>query len=608
MFIPTRPALLQRAVLLTGLLVGCCQLAVAAVLDDVGYSALVAELQGNVPSAASIRVFQVEAGSNWFPDTAGSEFSGKTITSASLIPSPGPSSHATSVGQRFYGNSASIAQSLSLIAVHSQQSWVANQLGIYGIAPPSPVLQRVINHSWVSNGLLDGGGQFSVQDTSRLLRFSDWLSNVDEVVQVFAMNNGGTQVPVMSSAMNGISVGRSDAMHPWSAFALDSLYTGDRSAADLVVPEMATSYATPFVASAAAQLIAAGLTNPGWSDDATATRFGLPVRNAERSETIKAALMAGAARRTSNTAGADIADYRASSTYQTTNGLDTRYGAGQLDVYQSYLLLSAGESASQQDGGPAAVGFDGFDHDPAFGGLSGSNSVGSYGIGEAIQQVELAATLAWNIDIAGGSPFDETALRYGLELVLIDETDATEVASSLSSVDNTQSVWFELQPMHTYRLEVRVAASQLPFLWDYSLAWTTRPAPIQDADGDGLMDSVESFSSDQDKDGLPDYLDSDSDNNGMADAVEAISVYFPFDTDGDGVPDYADLDNDNDGVHDIFEIGTGTFAADLNNNGLADYLESTYFSPQFDLPLPPIAALALLLLCTAAVRCARPAH
>ncbi len=576
-------------------------------LDDLGYTALLAEL-GSMPDAAAVRVFQVEGGSNWFPDTAIAEFAGKSISSASLIPSPGPSAHASSVGQRFYGSQSSVAQSLSLVSVHSQQSWVANQLGIYGISPPAPVLQRVVNHSWVSNGLLNGEGQFSPQDTSRLLRYADWLSNIDEVVQVFALNNGSIEVPVMSGAMNGISVGRSDALHPWSTFALDSLYTADRSAADLVVPESATSYATPYVAGAAAQLIAAGLANPGWSEAATSTRFGLPVRNAERSETIKAALMAGAARRTSNSAGVDIADYRVSVSDQTSNGLDRRYGAGQLDLRQSYQLLSAGESASQQDGGPAEVGFDGFDHDPEFGGLSGSNAVGSYRVGKAIQQVELAATLAWHVDVTGGTPFDETASLYGLELVLVDETDGVDVVISASAADNSQTVWFELVPMHSYRLEVRVAASQPAFLWDYSLAWTTRPAPVQDADGDGLMDSVESFTSDLDKDGKPDYLDSDSDNNGMADAVEAISVYFPFDTDGDGIPDYADLDNDNDGVHDIFEIGKGTFAADLNNNGLADYLESTYFSPQYDLPLPRGTAGVLLLLFTWLGYRARPGH
>ncbi|HEY8941689.1 MAG TPA: thrombospondin type 3 repeat family protein, partial [Cellvibrio sp.] len=102
---------------------------------------------------------------------------------------------------------------------------------------------------------------------------------------------------------------------------------------------------------------------------------------------------------------------------------------------------------------------------------------------------------------------------------------------------------------------------------------------------------------DNDGDGLPNYLDRDSDNDGIADGVEAgasgrdsdgdgIDDAFdvdqtggvdangdgvddavkPRDSDGDGIPDYLDLDSDNDGIYDVVEAGL----PDENWDGMAD--------------------------------------
>lgn len=96
---------------------------------------------------------------------------------------------------------------------------------------------------------------------------------------------------------------------------------------------------------------------------------------------------------------------------------------------------------------------------------------------------------------------------------------------------------------------------------------------------------------DSDGDGFPDYLDIDSDNDGIPDNVEAQTtagylppsgldvngngvddVYelngnlgiFPVDTDGDSLPDYLDEDSDNDGVPDSIE------GNDHNHDGIPD--------------------------------------
>lgn len=112
-----------------------------------------------------------------------------------------------------------------------------------------------------------------------------------------------------------------------------------------------------------------------------------------------------------------------------------------------------------------------------------------------------------------------------------------------------------------------------------------------DSDNDGIPDRVEALPrggdgapADTDRDGTPDYRDLDSDDDGMSDADEsASSDGLPPDTDGDGYADYRDGDSDNDGIPDLVETGTDTDGdgipdyRDLDSDGdaLADSLERT---------------------------------
>ncbi|WP_340076728.1 gliding motility-associated C-terminal domain-containing protein [Leptobacterium sp. I13] len=115
-----------------------------------------------------------------------------------------------------------------------------------------------------------------------------------------------------------------------------------------------------------------------------------------------------------------------------------------------------------------------------------------------------------------------------------------------------------------------------------------------DSDGDGIVDALEG-SGDTDGDGIPDFMDIDSDNDGIPDNVEAQTTegYIPpsgIDSDSDGLddaydnplneglipintdntdlPDYLDDDTDNDGVPDAIE------GNDFNHDGIADNIFS----------------------------------
>ena len=97
-----------------------------------------------------------------------------------------------------------------------------------------------------------------------------------------------------------------------------------------------------------------------------------------------------------------------------------------------------------------------------------------------------------------------------------------------------------------------------------------------DSDNDGIYDVVEGGNGDQDTngDGVIDSNDTgftDTDNDGMADGTDGTT---PSDTDGDNIPDYLDIDSDNDGIFDVVEGGDG--ASDTNNDGVVDSNDTGY--------------------------------
>jgi hypothetical protein len=99
-----------------------------------------------------------------------------------------------------------------------------------------------------------------------------------------------------------------------------------------------------------------------------------------------------------------------------------------------------------------------------------------------------------------------------------------------------------------------------------------------DSDNDGINDLTESGNNgliDMNSDGVVDGPDADGD--GIQDSADANDAVFgdpettdiPKDTDGDGVPDFRDLDSDNDGINDLTESGN-TGLSDTNSDGVVD--------------------------------------
>jgi len=470
--------------------------------DDIGYWDLVDAVGSALPQGADVIFTQIEAplDGNWMPDADHSEFIGKTITDRTGG-ATGDSSHATIVGYLLYGNISSLSPEALQIDIYEANNWVG--IGFLGtgytlagkpfqphydhsvypwiLASPS----RVANHSWI--------GTTSGSDP---LRRMDFVVETDEFIQVVAVNNNSTTGTLWNSAFNTIAVGRTNGGYPQTTLHIDSVYHAGLTRPHIVAPKNTTSDAAPIAASSCALLVEAG-TDPVLSADPvaqyTTNRNNRIIYNAERSEVIKAALMAGADRITHNTTTSDLLNYRNPSN-RSNNGLDLRYGAGQLNIYQSYTIITSGEQNSKEDNPSqnGQIGWKGFDYDPEFGGLNNSNSVATYLFEADSDHRRLYASLVWNIDIAGGdwNDFNNSATLRNMDLVLSDTTapDASLIlAASQSETENSEHLWVSLLPGHSYQL--RVSAQGDPFLWDYALAW--RIQTPGDTDQDQLPDDWE---------------------------------------------------------------------------------------------------------------------
>jgi hypothetical protein len=253
-------------------------------------------------------------------------------------------------------------------------------------------------------------------------------------------------------------------------------------------------------------------------------RAGIVVRNAERSATIRAALMAGADRITHNSTSTNLSAYRGTPANRTGNGLDRRYGAGQLNIRNSYWIIAGGEQNSSEDGNASgAVAARGFDYDPHFGGLNGSNVTGTYALPVQSQASILTATLAWNLAVAGGSAngFDPTATLRDLDLQLVDlDNGQAVIASSASTIENTESIWLVVPANARYGLRVTRAGS---FDWHYALAWQL----LQDTDGDAVYNEQDNCLNvanvsqlDADGDGYGNICDGDINNSNLTTATD----------------------------------------------------------------------------------------
>ncbi len=450
-------------------------------IEDIDFNKLVAIVGSSLPNGSGVPISLVEAikitkdgggtvlTRSYKPDPSLAQFlalSDPNMESVTFIdgsnndcggastPCIGFSTHAGGQAQNFFGNTKSISPAANLVTLYEANDYLESVLRAPNGAPPISQNFRVQNFSWV--GDYDDTPSTPRTPTelanniSALRRF-DFLIERDNVTAVVGLNNGATKPvpPLLAQSYNAIALGVSDADHSTGFTDLPGYGLG-RSKPDLVMPQTTTSTATSSTSSVAAFLhsVVAGT-------------------DAAKSETMKAILMAGATKN----------EFPAWSR-TTTQPLDVTYGAGEVNVYNSYVITQGGRFAGDSSV-PTPVASHGWDYQTITG---GSELKYLFSIPEGSTATELSILLDWNIDIPTGFN-SQTLADFSLDL---KDSLGQSIQASNSPLDNVEHLYLTNLGPGEYTLSVSSNMTH-----DFGLAWRTSTLfdiASADFDEDGDVD------------------------------------------------------------------------------------------------------------------------
>lgn len=357
------------------------------------------------------------------------------------------SAHADSVAGNFYGNGSGMAPQVSHVDNYDAD-YFYNQF----IANAQSISARVVNQSFIfANG--DSSHLPTNQEQTIDSTYDDFAIQYGTLF-VSGAGNGGTVYPA-ATCYNGIGVG----VYPGSSSTGPT--PDGRSKPDLVAPGSGvTSFSTPYVSGSAAVLIQAALRGDGGAD----------TNSANDNRTIKALLLNGAVK------PADWAN-------GTTTPLDTRYGAGVLNVFNSWNQLRGGKHAFIE---ATTVG-NGNTHPP--GANAGNEPVLSgWDLNSLSNPTPLQDQINhYYFNLPGSNSFTFTAtlnwLRphstvlghasiNDLNLFLYNTANGQLIRASTSTVDNVEHIYIPSLPPGRYDLQVlKNAQNEVSTSETYALAF-----------------------------------------------------------------------------------------------------------------------------------------
>ncbi|MFT3782565.1 MAG: hypothetical protein QM790_11175 [Nibricoccus sp.] len=430
-FAPHKNIRLSGLVLaIAGVLVG--QTLRADFKDDIDFTKLKGEYGNSLPDGSGVRMLQVEYMRNgaWATQPAG-ELAGKNMSYGNST-FGGYSGHAYEVGCFLGGNATSITPNLPgwLCFEATNYCAQASLLSGYSIGPMQASWD-IENHSWGGNDMI-----FGLCNLQRM----DYRIERDNVISVVGIDNGSSMSMMMANAYNVISVGTSTGDHPHCGSTME---VRGRIKPELVGTATWTSYATPIVASCASILV--GETQRTGS--LAAARSPL---------VIKALLMAGATK-----------DEFPGWQHSSTAPLDVNFGAGEVNIYNSYKALVAGRKSPNS----GALSVDGWDDNTTSGRQLYFISV------PAGKKLTLSAVLAWYRHVQPGSNWSSPgSVVSNLDLALW-EADGSfnlqgKLAESVSSIDNVEHIYEKNLTAGMYALEVisPVGGERYGLAWKGTLA------------------------------------------------------------------------------------------------------------------------------------------
>jgi len=334
------------------------------------------------------------------------------------------SGHADAVAGYFYGIPGGVATNV----IHVD-NYDANYFfnSIINKANPANINDPVVNQSFIFSETT-----ISQQQTIDSL-YDNYAARYNTLF-VSGVGNGGAVNPP-ATCYNGIGVGA----YGGGSSTGPTLDNG-RAKPDITAPAGETSFSTPQVAGAAAALMQAGLRGDGGSD----TNSAADIR------TVKALLLNGAVKPADWTNGA-------------ASPLDARYGAGVLNVFNSYKQL-AGRKQTNFVSASVSVGAA---HPPTkatntigvlsgwnFTNLTSSSSLDAvahyyFNVTNVVSNATFSATatLVWN------RQRNQTSIN-NLNLFLYNAANSNLVAASTSAVDNVEHVFVPNLAQGRYDLQV----------------------------------------------------------------------------------------------------------------------------------------------------------
>jgi hypothetical protein len=363
------------------------------------------------------------------------------------------SHHAESVADNFYGIPGGVATNVAHVDNYEADYFWES---VVDSRSPRNINDPVVNQSFTF-GPLDASNQEMIDSA-----YDNYSARYGTLF-ISAANNAGNSTTVCApgTSYNCVSVGAYTNFTNYSS--IGPTVDNGRCKPDITAPWDATSFSTPLVAGAAAVLMQAGLGGDGGTD----------IR------TVKALLLNGAIKPPDWTNDAP-------------SPLDYRYGAGVLNVFNSYEQLTGGENDyivanSVPTGSPhpptgdtgtvgALSGWDFNTISSSASGLSTNDGVNHYyfnvtnGVNNAV--FTATATLVWN------RQQNQTNIN-NLDLFLYDTISSNLIAASTSLVDNVQHLWLPQLPQGRYDLQVlKNAGNSVSATETYALAFEFFSMPL----------------------------------------------------------------------------------------------------------------------------------
>jgi hypothetical protein len=365
---------------------------------------------------------------------------------------------AEAVGNAFYGIPNGVATNIAQVDNYDAVYFYTNFITA---SVQASINCPVVNQSFILAET--DGSQATVSDQQSADSQYDNYTAQNATLFVSAVNNGGSVSPPGTS-YNGLGVGAYGG-----ASSVGPTIDNGRCKPDITAPATETTYSTPEVSGAAALLRQAALRGDGGSD----------TNSAADGRTIKVLLLNGAIKPDDWT---NIAP----------SPLDFRYGAGVLNVFNSYKQLTGNKQGCSASSTVASGGA----HPPTGGTGSVSvlsgwdfNTNTSSVLNDAVNHYYFnvtnssgsgaftaTATLVWNRQL------NQTNINH-LNLFLYSVANSNLVACSTSLVDNVEHLWLPKLPQGRYDLQVWKAAGT-PGLTivssseTYALAWEFFSQPL----------------------------------------------------------------------------------------------------------------------------------